>query len=142
MDRIKPGAVPWKKTHAKPRGRIHLVDNCNQVVTVGRTMGLTLVNIGGMDIAGRHARMNFMTVVLFLACSFSCTCVELVLCCSTTFITFHSQSSHLFHYLSTDVVATLRQKQEVDFVGHVAAHAPVHARHAQAAPNLGRCSGH
>jgi hypothetical protein len=55
MERIKPGAVAWKKTHAKPKGRIHQVDNCNQVVTVGREMGLTLVNIGGLDIAGAKA---------------------------------------------------------------------------------------
>jgi len=73
MDRIKPGAVPWKKTHAKPRGRIHVVDNCNQVVTVGRTMGLTLVNIGGMDIAGRRACECWspLSVWPLLSCAFS-----------------------------------------------------------------------
>jgi len=54
MDRVQPGVVPWKKTHPHPKMRIHVVDNCNLVLPVGLEMGLHMVNIGGLDIAGRH----------------------------------------------------------------------------------------
>jgi hypothetical protein len=54
MDRIQPGIVPWKKTHAKPKGRIHTVDNCNLVVSLAKEMDLVVVNIGGTDIVDQN----------------------------------------------------------------------------------------
>jgi len=54
MDRIEPGIVPWKKTHAKPKGRIHTVDNCNLVVSLAKQMDLVVVNIGGTDIVDQN----------------------------------------------------------------------------------------
>mmetsp|Transcript_11882 Transcript_11882/g.17871 ORF Transcript_11882/g.17871 Transcript_11882/m.17871 type:complete len:413 (+) Transcript_11882:184-1422(+) len=50
MDRIQPGLVKWRNTHAKPKGRIHEVDNCNMVVALAREMDLVTVNIGGTDL--------------------------------------------------------------------------------------------
>jgi len=50
MDRIEPGIVPWKKTHSKPRGRIHVVDNCNLVVSVARdALKLSVVSATGCN---------------------------------------------------------------------------------------------
>lgn len=57
MDRIQPGIVPWKRTHKSPRSRIHVIDNCNTVVTIGRQMDLVLVNIGGTDIADKNKKL-------------------------------------------------------------------------------------
>lgn len=54
MDRIEPGIVPWKKTHSKPKGRIHTVDNCNLVVSLAKQMDLVVVNIGGTDIVDQN----------------------------------------------------------------------------------------
>uniref|UniRef100_A0A7S2S2Z4 Calmodulin n=1 Tax=Rhizochromulina marina TaxID=1034831 RepID=A0A7S2S2Z4_9STRA len=56
-DRVQPGIVPWKKVHMNPRGRIHVVDNCNMVVTLGKKMDLVLVNIGGPDIADKNKKL-------------------------------------------------------------------------------------
>mmetsp|Transcript_42299 Transcript_42299/g.95671 ORF Transcript_42299/g.95671 Transcript_42299/m.95671 type:complete len:451 (+) Transcript_42299:229-1581(+) len=51
MDRIQPGLVKWRNTHAKPKGRIQEVDNCNLAVECAKKLGLVVVNIGGADLA-------------------------------------------------------------------------------------------
>lgn len=57
MDRLKEGTVPWKRVHKEPRTRHHVIDNCNRVVDLGRSMDLVLVNIGGTDIADGNKKL-------------------------------------------------------------------------------------
>lgn len=58
MDRMRPGCVNWKRINTKPKNRIHVVDNCNNVVRIGKeTLDLVLVNIGGIDVADKNKKL-------------------------------------------------------------------------------------
>ena len=51
IDFLDPGIVPWKKvTTAHGMSKFKKVENTNLVVTLGKEMRFTLVNVGGVDI--------------------------------------------------------------------------------------------
>jgi len=50
MDMIQPGIVEWKKVNVEPKSVFKKIENANYVVTLGKRMNLSLVNIGGTDI--------------------------------------------------------------------------------------------
>ncbi|CAN0463236.1 unnamed protein product, partial [Discosporangium mesarthrocarpum] len=60
MDKIQPGAVKWKRVNLKPKNRYKKVENGNYVIEIAkvRNMGLTVVNVGGLDIIDGNKKMT------------------------------------------------------------------------------------
>ena len=54
FDKVKPGCVDWTKVNKPPfkamGGNMKKLENCNYVVVLARTMGFSVVGIGGSDI--------------------------------------------------------------------------------------------
>lgn len=58
MDAVQPGIVPnWKKVNMTPTSRFKKVENCNLAVTLGKQMGFSLVNVGGLDICDKNKKL-------------------------------------------------------------------------------------
>ncbi|KAK6934527.1 Calponin homology domain [Dillenia turbinata] len=50
LDKISPGSVNWKHATKPPiKMPFRKVENCNQVVRIGKTMKFSMVNVGGND---------------------------------------------------------------------------------------------
>ncbi|CAM9964616.1 unnamed protein product [Ascophyllum nodosum] len=58
MDRIQPGVVRWKRVNIKPKNRYKKVENGNYVIDIAKVMGLTVVNVGGLDIIDGNRKMT------------------------------------------------------------------------------------
>ncbi|KAG6385216.1 hypothetical protein SASPL_154044 [Salvia splendens] len=50
LDKASPGSVNWKKVPKIPLNSFKKLENCNQVVSIGKDLNLSLVNIAGNDI--------------------------------------------------------------------------------------------
>ncbi|KAH6555254.1 hypothetical protein KP509_1Z270100 [Ceratopteris richardii] len=52
LDKIVPGIVDWKLANRPPiKLLLKKVENCNQVITIGRNLKLSVVNIAGNDVS-------------------------------------------------------------------------------------------
>lgn len=50
LDKVSPGSVNWKHATKPPiKMPFRKVENCNQVVKIGKQLKLSLVNVGGND---------------------------------------------------------------------------------------------
>lgn len=50
LDKVSPESVSWKQATKPPiKMPFRKVENCNQVVRIGRQLRLSLVNVGGND---------------------------------------------------------------------------------------------
>ncbi|CAN0067899.1 unnamed protein product, partial [Laminaria digitata] len=58
MDRIQPGVVRWKRVNINPKNRYKKVENGNYVIDIAKVMGLTVVNVGGLDIIDGNHKMT------------------------------------------------------------------------------------
>eukprot|EP00903_Cladosiphon_okamuranus_P012347 g11576.t1 len=58
MDRIQPGVVVWKRVNIAPKNRFKKVENGNYVIEIAKKMGLTVVNVGGLDIIDGNRKMT------------------------------------------------------------------------------------
>ncbi|CAB1100770.1 unnamed protein product [Ectocarpus sp. CCAP 1310/34] len=58
MDRIQPGVVVWKRVNIAPKNRFKKVENGNYVIDIAKVMGLTVVNVGGLDIIDGNRKMT------------------------------------------------------------------------------------
>mmetsp|Transcript_1789 Transcript_1789/g.1800 ORF Transcript_1789/g.1800 Transcript_1789/m.1800 type:complete len:631 (-) Transcript_1789:462-2354(-) len=56
-DIVQPGVVNWKKVNKNPTSKFKKVENCNYAVNIGKEMGLSLVNIGGVDIVDKVKKL-------------------------------------------------------------------------------------
>jgi len=50
LDSLQPGAVNWKRVTLDSASRFKKLENCNNVITIGKELKLSLVNCGGVDI--------------------------------------------------------------------------------------------
>jgi len=50
FDKIEPGSVDWSKVSKTKLNKYKCVENCNQVIEVGKKLNLSLVGISGTDI--------------------------------------------------------------------------------------------
>lgn len=50
LDSLQPGSVNWKRVTLDSASRFKKLENCNNVITIGKEMKLSLVNCGGVDI--------------------------------------------------------------------------------------------
>jgi len=57
MDHIEPGIVKWKYINRPPKNRFKKVENCNACVTAAKAMGLSMVNVGGLDICDGNSKL-------------------------------------------------------------------------------------
>jgi hypothetical protein len=50
LDKVSPGSVNWKQASKPPiKMPFRKVENCNQVIRIGKQMKFSLVNLGGND---------------------------------------------------------------------------------------------
>lgn len=60
-DKVEPGCVNWKKVQKKKKGKtlhkLMAVQNCNQVIDVGKDLGCSLVGIGGVDVNSNSRKL-------------------------------------------------------------------------------------
>ncbi|KAI3842041.1 hypothetical protein MKW92_001649 [Papaver armeniacum] len=58
LDKVSPGSVQWKKATKPPiRMPFRKVENCNQVVTIGKELNFSLVNVAGSDIVQGNKKL-------------------------------------------------------------------------------------
>eukprot|EP00741_Cyanophora_paradoxa_P005410 tig00000881_g5246.t1 len=65
MDRVmEPGAVDWRRvsTGPLPLGRFKAIENCNQVVEIGKRHGFSLVGVQGSDITDGNLLLTLAVV--------------------------------------------------------------------------------
>mmetsp|Transcript_113 Transcript_113/g.206 ORF Transcript_113/g.206 Transcript_113/m.206 type:complete len:631 (+) Transcript_113:113-2005(+) len=56
-DNIQPGIVQWKRVTKNTKSRFKKVENCNYAVDIGKQMGFSMVNIGGLDIVDKVKKL-------------------------------------------------------------------------------------
>jgi len=56
-DSIQPGVVNWKRVSKNTTSRFKKVENGNYAVTIGKEMGFSMVNIGGLDIVDKVKKL-------------------------------------------------------------------------------------
>ena len=75
LDKISPGSVNWKKASKPPiKMPFRKVENCNQVIEIGKELNFSLVNVADNDIVqgnkklilGKSEKLSF-TVSFFNA---------------------------------------------------------------------------
>jgi plastin-1 len=68
LDKVSPGSVNWKHASKPPiKMPFRKVENCNQVVRIGRQLKFSLVNVAGNDIVQGNKKLllgNFHDLVL------------------------------------------------------------------------------
>ncbi|XAR55300.1 hypothetical protein NMG60_11035337, partial [Bertholletia excelsa] len=58
LDKVSPGSVKWKLASKPPiKMPFRKVENCNQVVSIGKELNLSLVNIAGNDIVQGNKKL-------------------------------------------------------------------------------------
>lgn len=71
LDKVYPGSVNWKHASKPPiKMPFKKVENCNQVVKIGKEMRFSLVNVAGNDIVQGNKKLilgNYFLSILFLS---------------------------------------------------------------------------
>jgi len=63
LDKIKPGIVDWKKANTKkPLSKFQQLENCNYALQLGKSIGFSLVGIGGQDIQAGNKTLTLALV--------------------------------------------------------------------------------
>ncbi|XP_050383649.1 fimbrin-5-like [Argentina anserina] len=58
LDKISPGSVSWKKASKPPiKMPFRKVENCNQVIEIGKELNFSLVNVAGNDIVQGNKKL-------------------------------------------------------------------------------------
>lgn len=58
LDKVSPGSVTWKQASKPPiKMPFRKVENCNQVIKIGRELKFSLVNVGGNDIVQGNKKL-------------------------------------------------------------------------------------
>lgn len=73
LDKVSPGSVNWKQASKPPiKMPFRKVENCNQIVRIGKQLKFSLVNVAGNDIVQGNKKLilgNFHSSI--------CPCVHL-----------------------------------------------------------------
>jgi plastin-1 len=58
-DTVQPGVVSWKRVNKgeKAKSRFKKVENCNYAVDIAKEIGLSVVNIGGLDLVDKKTKL-------------------------------------------------------------------------------------
>lgn len=58
LDKVSPGIVKWKQASKPPiKMPFRKVENCNQVVGIGKELKFSLVNVAGNDIVQGNKKL-------------------------------------------------------------------------------------
>lgn len=58
LDKLAPGSVNWKQATKPPiKMPFRKVENCNQVVRIGKELNFSLVNVAGDDIVSGNKKL-------------------------------------------------------------------------------------
>lgn len=58
LDKISPGCVNWKLATKPPiKMPFRKVENCNQVISIGRELNFSLVNVAGNDLVQGNKKL-------------------------------------------------------------------------------------
>lgn len=58
LDKVSPGSVNWKHATKPPiKFPFRKVENCNQVVKIGKHLKFSVVNVGGNDIVQGNKKL-------------------------------------------------------------------------------------
>jgi plastin-1 len=58
LDKVSPGCVRWKQASKPPiKMPFRKVENCNQVINIGRDLNFSLVNLAGNDIVQGNKKL-------------------------------------------------------------------------------------
>lgn len=58
LDKVSPGLVNWKQASKPPiKMPFRKVENCNQVIKIGKQLKFSLVNVGGNDIVQGNKKL-------------------------------------------------------------------------------------
>lgn len=58
LDKVVPGSVKWKQATKPPiKMPFPKVENCNQVIRIGKELNLSLVNVAGNDIVQGNKKL-------------------------------------------------------------------------------------
>lgn len=58
LDKVSPGSVNWKQATKPPiKMPFRKVENCNQVIKIGKDLNFSLVNIAGNDIVQGNKKL-------------------------------------------------------------------------------------
>lgn len=58
LDKVSPGSVNWKQASKPPiKMPFRKVENCNQVVKIGKQLKFSLVNVAGNDIVQGNKKL-------------------------------------------------------------------------------------
>lgn len=71
LDKVSTGSVNWKHATKPPiKMPFRKVENCNQVVRIGKQLKLSLVNVGGNDFVQGNKKLilgNVLESILFVS---------------------------------------------------------------------------
>lgn len=64
LDKIVPGAVPWRRVEKKPNNKFQKLSNCNLVVTIakGPSFLFSLVSVAGADLVSGNKKLTLALV--------------------------------------------------------------------------------
>lgn len=69
LDKVSPGSVNWKQASRPPiKMPFRKVENCNQVVRIGKQLKLSLVNVAGNDIVQGNKKLILGNVLHLSIC--------------------------------------------------------------------------
>lgn len=69
LDKVSPGSVNWKHATKPPiKMPFRKVENCNQVVKIGRQLKLSLVNVAGNDFVQGNKKLILGNLVNSMTC--------------------------------------------------------------------------
>lgn len=58
LDKISPGSVNWKQATKPPiKMPFRKVENCNQVIRIGKQLKFSLVNVAGNDVVQGNKKL-------------------------------------------------------------------------------------
>lgn len=58
LDKLAPGSVTWRLANKPPiKMPFRKVENCNQVVSIGKELNFSLVNVAGNDIVAGNKKL-------------------------------------------------------------------------------------
>lgn len=70
LDKVSCGSVNWKQASKPPiKMPFRKVENCNQVIRIGKELNFSLVNVAGNDIVQGNKKLILGKFVSFLFCT-------------------------------------------------------------------------
>lgn len=72
LDKVSPGSVIWKQATKPPiKMPFRKVENCNQVIRIGKQLKFSLVNVAGNDIVQGNKKLILGKFFFFLIFTFT-----------------------------------------------------------------------